>query len=396
MVDGSMWLLLGLWLGATLWLALYLHHLQQRRTQEQAVWSKQQDLYLLQQKEQLAQQQLAQQELFVRMQTEQTKQLQQYFISQMSDFRGQFTGSLQNCTRELDERLSIFTNNTDQSLGRMDKRLSNSLGEQLANTREIFSSLMQRLALVDEAQKQMHQLSDRVLNLQQLLSDKRSRGALGEMQLEWILHNAMPARNYALQYTLSNQCRVDSILILPPPVGLLAIDAKFPLDNYKKMADERLATGERKAAEKAFVLDIKRHINDVADKYIVAGETADSAMLFVPSEAVFAEIHNNHVELVELAYQRKVWLVSPTTLMAVLTTAGMVVKDLAMQEQLLEVQQHLKVLGEEFMRFEQRSEAYARHLQQTVRDWEQLKITTHKLIGCFQRISTLELNDNKQ
>lgn len=386
------WLVSGLWLILAIFVVFSLYELRKKQTEEWLTQAKQQEIYALQQKEQWAGQQLAQQEALMRMQSEQTKQLQQYFISQIADLRSQFSLSLQGYSKTLDEHFSIFAVSTDQNMSRMNKHLNDSLEQQFTNTRETFSRLMQHLTVIDEAQKQMGQLSDRVLNLQQLLSDKRSRGTLGEMQLDWILQSAMPASSYALQYTLSNGCRADSVLKLPPPVGLLAVDAKFPLDSYRKMVDEKEPQEVRKAAAKTFASDIKKHVTDVASKYIIANETSDCAMIFVPSEAVFAEIHSNYPSLVEFSYQSKVWLVSPTTLMAVLTTAGMVLKDLAVKEHLAELQEHLKVLGGEFSRFERHSLAYEHHMQQMNRDWEQLKLAAQKLLVRFQRISALDLD----
>ncbi len=251
-------------------------------------------------------------------------------------------------------------------------------------------ALQQRLTVVDEAQKHLQQFSDRVLNLQQLLVDKRARGALGEMQLTWILQNALPTQSYTLQTVLSNQCRADSILLLPPPIGKIAVDAKFPLDNYRKMVDERASPDERKLAGRAFAADVRKHIQDVAAKYIIPGETATSALLFIPAETIFTEIHSNYPELISLAYQKRVWIVSPTTLMAVLTTAGMVIKDLALQQHTLEIQHQLKILNEEFIRFAQRSESYAHHLQLTLKDWQQLQITIQKLLVRFDNIINIE------
>src|SRR5690606_5713675 len=156
--------------------------------------------------------------------------------------------------------------------------------------------------------------------LQEILNDKKSRGAFGEVQLSALIHNMVPTQHYSEQHLLSNNKRPDCMLFLPEPTGNLAIDAKFPLENYRLLIDSSLQDAEKTQAERQFKLDIRKHIQDIAEKYIIPGETADGAIMFIPAEAVFAEIHARHSDLVEIAQNANVWMVSPTTMMAILTT----------------------------------------------------------------------------
>lgn len=310
------------------------------------------------------------------------------FINKHQRFM-QLQDAEEHLRQDLMQQLSQWTNQQKLALDfnqQQAQQLQQGYLQQLHNTREVFSKLMQQLTVVDEAQKQMSQLSGSVLHLQQLLADKRSRGALGEMQLNWILQSALPAKHYQLQFTLSNQTRADSVLHLPPPVGLIAVDSKFPLENYQKMVNHQLPESDRGIARQLFKADVKKHILAVAEKYIVPGETADSAILFIPSESVFAEIYDHFSDLVALAYQNKVWMVSPTTLMAVLTTTGMIIKDLATQQNFSEIKQQLQLLGQDFDRFVERSDNHYRHLQQAIRDYELLQVSSQKITGRLARI----------
>ena len=172
----------------------------------------------------------------------------------------------------------------------------------------------------------------------------------------------MPKKHYQLQQTLSNNKIADCVLLLPPPTGRIAIDAKFPLESYRIMTDISVAQADRKEASKQFERDIKKHINDIASKYILPPETSDGAVMFIPAESVFAEIHGHFPALVEYAYQQKVWMVSPTTLMAILTTASAVIKDEQTRQQVHIIKEHLSALGRDFVRFQSRMENLSKHI----------------------------------
>ncbi|PWT71785.1 MAG: DNA recombination protein RmuC, partial [Proteobacteria bacterium] len=259
-------------------------------------------------------------------------------------------GSIETLTKTTDSRL-------DQITGRVNERLE----EGFKKTNETFASVMARLATIDEAQKKIDGLTSNVVSLQELLGDKRSRGAFGEIQLEALVKNLLPPSAYAFQHTLSNGTRADCMLLLPEPTGTVAVDSKFPLENYHRMFDAAAAEADRLQAQRQFRADLRKHVEDISRKYIIAGETSDGAVLFVPAEAVFAEIHAYHSEVVDFAMQRRVWIVSPTTMMAVLNTARAVLKDVETRRQVHIIKDELAKLGREFGRFDQRMKRLADH-----------------------------------
>jgi DNA recombination protein RmuC len=265
------------------------------------------------------------------------------------------------------------------------------LNKGFEKTTETFTDVIKRLALIDEAQKKITELSGNVVSLQEVLTDKRSRGAFGEVQMAGLIRNVMPENSYALQHSLSNGTRVDCMMFLPEPTGNIALDSKFPLDSFQKMMDDEASDAERLAAEKQFRLDIKKHIKDIADKYIIENETADGAIMFIPAEAVFAEIHAHQPQLVEEAQRARVWLVSPTTLMAVLTTARAVLKDSATRKQVHVIQDHLVYLAKDFDRFKKRMDNLSRHIQQANRDVEDVHKSATKISSRFEKIEKVEI-----
>src|SRR3990170_427960 len=313
----------------------------------------------------------------------------------LGDVRAQVTGALNNHASELSQRVEKLTQATDKKLqeitGQVDKRLS----EGFEKTTATFTDVVKRLALIDEAQKKITELSSNVMNLQEVLTDKRARGAFGEIQLSALIHNILPQESFALQHTLSNDKRVDCILFLPEPTGNITIDAKFPLENYQKLANPHLHESERLAAQQQFRIDIRKHIQDIAEKYIIPGETADGAMMFIPAEAVFAEIHGHYPDLIELSHRSKVWLVSPTTLMAILTTARAVIKDSATRKQIHIIQEHLILLGKDFERFQNRMDTLSKHIAQAHADVEDVNKSAKKISSRFNSIEQVELIQEK-
>ena len=294
---------------------------------------------------------------------------------------------------ELGRRVEGLTESTDQRLQEISRQVERRLSEGFDKTTETFTRVLEHLGRIDEAQKRITELSSNVVSLQEVLADKGSRGAFGEVQLNALVRNLMPENSFSLQHTLGNGTRVDCILFLPEPTGHIAIDSKFPLESYQRMTDRDAPASERSRAASRFRQDIRRHIDAVASKYIVPGETADGAMLFIPAESVFAEIHAHHPELVEEAWRRRVWMVSPTTMMAVLTTARAVLKDAATREQVHLIQQHLALLSKDFGRFRERMERLARHIRQAGKDVEEVNISARKISNRFDRIERVELDE---
>jgi DNA recombination protein RmuC len=297
--------------------------------------------------------------------------------------------SIERLARSNDQIQETLHKRLTEISGQVETRLNKGFEK----TNETFTDVVKRLALIDEAQKKITELSSSVVSLQEVLNDKRSRGAFGEAQMMLQVRNVLPENSFQEQYKLSNDARVDCMLFLPEPTGNLAIDAKFPLDSYKIMLDPDTPQLDRVNAERQFKQDIKKHINDIAEKYIIPGETSDGALMFIPAEAVFAEIHAHQPELVEEAQRRHVWMVSPTTMMAVLTTARAVLKDSATRKQVHLIQEHLIRLSSDFDRFRKRMDNLSKHIQQANKDVEEVNTSARKISSRFEKIEKVELHD---
>jgi DNA recombination protein RmuC len=302
--------------------------------------------------------------------------------------------SFRNATQHLSGSVETLVKTMDARLEQISGKVAERLDEGFKKTNETFTNVMTRLATIDEAQKKIDGLTTNVVSLQHLLGDKRSRGAFGEVQLEGLVRNILPPDAYAFQEKLSNGNRVDCLLILPPPTGKVPVDAKFPLENYHRMLDQDLAESDKLAARKQFKLDIKKHIEDINQKYLIRNETSDGAVMFVPAEAVFAEIHAYHSDLVEYAMHQHVWIVSPTTLMAVLNTARAVMKDVQMREQVHIIQSELGKLSVDFKRFDERMKKLSEHIRQANKDVDDVQISSRKISEQFAKIEAVEMKDD--
>jgi DNA recombination protein RmuC len=304
----------------------------------------------------------------------------------LAENREAMTEKLAHTTQALNAKI-------DERLEQISGRVNERLEDGFRKTNETFVNVMARLATIDEAQKKIESLTGSVVSLQELLGDKRARGAFGEVQLEALVRNVLPTSAFEMQATLSNGARADCVLKLPPPTGKVAVDSKFPLENYHRMFDPEANEAERALARKQFRQDVRRHVDAIAEKYIVAGETSDGAVMFVPAEAVFAEIHAHHAEVVEYAIARRVWIVSPTTLMAVLNTARAVLKDVETRRQIHLIKESLARLAVEFGRFEVRMRELARHIRQAHEDVEKVQVTSAKISQRFAQIESVELDE---
>ncbi len=298
--------------------------------------------------------------------------------------------SFRNATQHLASSIETLSKTVDGRLEQIGGKVNERLDEGFKKTNETFVSVMARLATIDEAQKKIDGLTTNMVSLQELLGDKRSRGAFGEVQLEGLVRNIMPPQSYEMQYTLPNGSRADCVLKLPEPTGMVAVDSKFPLENYHRMFDAA-SPAEKSLAEKQFKADIKKHVDDIASKYIIAEVTSDGAVMFVPAEAVFAEIHAHHPDVVDYAMQRRVWVVSPTTLMAVLNTARAVMKDVETRKQVHIIKDELGKLGREFGRFDERMKKLADHIRQAHEDAQDVHTTSQKISRRFVSIEQVEL-----
>ena len=310
----------------------------------------------------------------------------------INDLRQDLDRSLKKQSEIVAQNITGLTESTDTRLKEISGQVEKRLSDGFEKTNQTFNDVIKRLALIDDAQKKITELSTNVVSLQEILNDKRSRGAFGEVQLQSLVSNIMPESHYTMQCKLSNDKVADCVLTLPEPTGKIAIDAKFPLESYKKMMDVAVAEIDRKAASKQFAKDIKKHIKDIADKYIIPPETSDGAVMFIPAESVFAEIHGHYPELVEQAYKCKVWMVSPTTLMAILTTASTVIKDEQTRKQVHIIKEHLSALGKDFVRFQGRMDKLSSHIGQVSKDVDLVHVSAKKISSRFEKIERVELN----
>ncbi len=328
---------------------------------------------------------------FERRQGEALSSLQESLQKGLLTLDGKLSDALERNTEKLVKQVGGLTETADKRLKEISGQVEKRLSEGFEKTTATFADIVKRLALIDAAQQKITELSTHVVSLQQVLDDKRSRGAFGEVQLAGLVRNVLPESSFSFQHTLSNSKIADCVLFLPAPTGNVAIDAKFPLESYRRMTDSSLDSSEQKAAERQFKVDIRKHIQDISSKYILPGETSDGAMMFLPAEAVFAEIQAHHPDLVEEAQKRRVWIVSPTTLMAVLNTARAVLKDEATREQVHVIQEHLGMLAKDFGRFQLRMDKLSQHINAAHKDVEQVHTSARKISSRFTKIEKVEL-----
>lgn len=300
---------------------------------------------------------------------------------------------LRNASAQLGASIEALTRTINERLEAISGHVSQRLDEGFKKTNETFASVMARLATIDEAQKKIDGLTTNVVSLQELLGDKKARGAFGEVQLEALVKNALPPDAFEFQASLPGNVRVDCLLKLPEPTGQVAVDSKFPLENYHRMFEPALAEVERRAAQAAFRVDVRKHVDAIAGKYILPGVTSDGAVMFIPAEAVFAEIHAYHPEVVAYAQQRRVWIVSPTTLMAVLNTARAVLKDVETRKQIHVIKDALGKLSKDFARFDERMQKLATHIDQANRDVQEVHTSSRKITAHFQKIEAAQLDE---
>lgn len=294
---------------------------------------------------------------------------------------------------ELTGRMQQTQSGLNERLDGLSKRLGDGLAEQTEKTGETLKDLQTRLAVIDRAQQNITDLSQQVVGLQDILSNKQARGAFGEIQLQDIVTSALPPSAYDLQVTLGNNARADCVLRLPNPPGSIAIDAKFPLESYRALREAKDEAAQVQA-RRAFSADVMKHVRDIAEKYIVPGETAESALMFLPSEAVYAELHANFRNVIEDSFRRRVWIVSPTTLMATLNTVRAILKDARMREQAGVIQIEVQKLFDDVNRLDERVGNLQKHFNQIGEDVRQIRISTDKVTKRAERIDEIQLGDD--
>ena len=314
----------------------------------------------------------------------QVHQTMQGVQTTMTDVRSQIQSILETHSKTSNIHLKTLHEQIQSQVNGLQEQLDQRVKEHFHKTSDVFTQVVERLTKIDTAQQDIASLSGQVVDLKQILSHQTTRGLWGEMQLERLMHNALPKAHFSLQHTLSNGKRVDCLLKLPS--GDLAIDAKFPLNNYPK------DPGQPDPTKRAlFIKNMKQHISDIAKKYIIRGETAPCAILFIPAEALFSDIHAHYLELVDFSQKNQVWLTSPSTLMAVLTTAAALIKDMAIQDKVHLIQKHIAYLHEDFVRFQTRMDNLSKHVRLMSQDVEQIHMSGSKIAKRFSKIEQADI-----
>lgn len=302
----------------------------------------------------------------------------------------------QTTTASMTQNFEKLTTTVEQKLDLISGKVTENLKEGFEKTNQTFIDITTRLTKIDEAQKKIESLSQNVVSLQDVLTDKKSRGIFGEVQLNQILKDVFGERNdklFHIQYKFSTGSMADAVLFLPDPIGKLAVDSKFPLENYQRMVNRDLTTSEIETAQKEFKNNMKKHIDDISSKYIIAGETAEMALLFLPAEVIFSELYSYHQDIISYSQTKKVWIVSPSTFMGMLTTIQSIIRDIETQKQAKVIQEELKKLSVEFGRYKDRWGKLSKTITNVTNEVQEINITTDKITKRFEQIEKVELLD---
>lgn len=304
---------------------------------------------------------------------------------------GEFKSGL---SKEINDNFNNINERIERRLDVINNKVNERLDQNFEKTNKTFMSVLERMTKIDEAQKKIESLSNDIVSLQGILTDKKTRGIFGEVNLKHILTSVFGENNnniYKLQYTFPNSSIADCVLFAPEPLGTIAIDSKFPLENYRNMVDKNLSKEQRTMYEKQFKIDVKKHIDAISNKYIIEGVTSDQAIMFLPAEAIFAEINAYHSDIIEYAYKKKVWITSPTTLISTLTVIQMIIKNMERDKYTSIIHEELNKLGIEFNRYKERWDKLSRSIQTVNKDVEQFQITTDKIKKKFDNINQVDL-----
>lgn len=313
-------------------------------------------------------------------------------VQALSDGQERLAGGLAHVSDAQAHSQAAMLKLMETRLAEVSARMGETLHGTATRTARSLGDLHQRLETIDRAQARMEKLSGDVLSLQDILSNKQTRGAFGEIQLHDIVQKALPRDSFTMQATLSNGRRADCLIHLPQPPGPIVVDSKFPLEAYEAL---RRASGPAQTAEatRALRAAVRAHLRAIADRYIIEGETAEGALMFLPSEAVYAELHGNHPELVREGFALRVWIVSPTTCMATLNTMRAVLKDARMREQAGAIRRELALLAGDVDRLETRVENLSRHFGQASKDVEEIRISAEKAGRRARRLDAFDFSD---
>ena len=320
--------------------------------------------------------------------TERLGKLEVNMIKEMGEFKS-------DLNRNMNEDFTKLNEQVEKRLLMINEKVNERLDQNFEKTNKTFMNVIERLSKIDEAQKKIETLSTDIVDLQSILTDKKTRGIFGEVNLKHVLVSVFGEKNdniYKLQYTLSNGYIADSVLFAPEPLGTICIDSKFPLEHYELMVDKKLTQEARDAAEKMFKQDMKKHIDAISSKYIISGETTDQAILFLPAEAIFAEVNAYHSDIIEYAYKKHVWITSPTTLISTLTVIEMIIKNMERDKYTSIIHEELNKLGLEFSRYKERWDKLARSIQTVNKDVENISVTSEKISKKFETINRVDSN----
>lgn len=309
---------------------------------------------------------------------------------ELSQFQTQVTQLLKQDIQQLNET-------TTNRLFSIEKNVNANLTHGYETTSKVFGKVLQQMGKIDESQEHLKELSSSITHLQNVLTDKKTRGIYGEVELYSLLEMVMGSntQRYACQYKLSNGYIADAVLFASEPLRMICIDSKFPLENYNRCIEQQASIEERRKAAHNFTLDVKKHIKTIADKYIIAHETAEFAYMFLPAEAIFSYLHANCAEVVQYSYEQKVYLVSPTTLMAYITAIKAIYIGQQRNENAELIQKELKNLQVEFERFEKRYTALGNDFEKCYQDMHSLQVTTRKLMNRFKEIQEVDIKNNQ-
>ena len=325
------------------------------------------------------------------------KKLSNIHSDSVAELKGQLSQMVQASSQQqqnITSQLSEQSARMEQTLSNFRQQLGHSLQQQTQSTHDNLTKLSERLAVIDRANSQITELTGQVTQLHNILANKTERGAFGEVQLENLVKTVLPPNSYAFQVTLPNQKRADCILKLPNPPGDIVIDSKFPLDAWYNLQNSE--TKEQKiAARRQLAISVRGHVKDIQDKYIIAGSTAESACLFLPSEAVYAELHANLPDVIDASYKARVWIVSPTTMMATLNTVRAVLRDARLREQTAIIQSEMLKLIEDVSRLDARVENLNRHFSQVQKDISEIQTSTSRISKRSYRITELEVPEDE-
>lgn len=326
--------------------------------------------------------------------TERLGRFETNITKEIGEFKLGFTNNLRNDFEKLNEQIV-------NKLNYINDKVNERLEDNFQKSNKTFNNILECLSKIDEAQKKIDGLSTEIVSLQSVLTDKKTRGIFGEVNLNYILTSIFGEKSegiYEIQHKLKNGFIADAILYAPAPLGTICIDSKFPLENYQKMTDKTLSKETREAALKQFKLDVKKHIDAISTKYIVPGETAGEAIMFLPAEAIFAELNAYHSDLIKEAYNKKVWITSPTTLMSTLTTISMILKNMERDKYAKVIHEELNKLSYEFDRYRERWDKLSRSIDTVTKDVKEINITTEKITKRFNSINSVDVKEieNKQ